>query len=144
MKSLKAELIRKLKGLKDEASGEVGITEIYDADQIYHGPYKSNAPDLIIGYNQGYRASWDSVTGKVNSVVFEDNTKAWSGDHCIDPKHVPGVFFSTLRIRAKAPSIMDIAPTVLKLFGLPVPTHMNGLPLVEAVEHKTPKKGKKE
>jgi hypothetical protein len=25
--------------------------------------------------------------------VFEDNVKAWSGDHCIDPRLVPGVFF---------------------------------------------------
>jgi bisphosphoglycerate-independent phosphoglycerate mutase (AlkP superfamily) len=66
----------------------------------------------------------------VDSTVFEDNTKAWSGDHCIDPKHVPGVFFFSHKIAAKAPSIMDIAPTVLTLFGLPVPNYMDGRSLI--------------
>jgi predicted AlkP superfamily phosphohydrolase/phosphomutase len=129
-RALKAELKRKLDGLRDEAAGDIAITEAHDRDRVYSGPYAGNAPDLIIGYNQGFRASWDSVTGKVDSTVFEDNTKAWSGDHCIDPRHVPGVFFFSHKIEAKAPSIMDVAPTVLTLFGLPVPEHMEGRPLV--------------
>jgi len=129
-RALKVELIRKLNGLRDEAAGDVAITEAYDRDKVYSGPYAGNAPDLIIGYNQGFRASWDSVTGKVDSTVFEDNIKAWSGDHCIDPRHVPGVFFFSRKIEAKTPSIMDVAPTVLTLFGLPIPGHMDGRPLV--------------
>jgi predicted AlkP superfamily phosphohydrolase/phosphomutase len=129
--ALKAELIRKLSGLRDGATGETAITEVYDRDKIYFGPYRENAPDLIIGYNQGFRASWDSVTGKVNDVVFDDNIKAWSGDHCIDPRHVPGVFFFNRKINTKSPAIIDIAPTVLALFELPVPAHMDGRPLVE-------------
>jgi predicted AlkP superfamily phosphohydrolase/phosphomutase len=131
-RALKAELIRKLNGLRDEAAGDIAITEAYDRDKVYSGPYAGNAPDLIIGYNQGFRASWDSVTGKVDSTVFENNTKAWSGDHCIDPRHVPGVFFFSRKIEAKTPSIMDVAPTVLTLFGLPIPGHMDGRPLVSS------------
>jgi predicted AlkP superfamily phosphohydrolase/phosphomutase len=130
--ALKAELVRRLTGLRDDAADATAITEVHDRDKIYAGPYRENAPDLIIGYNQGYRASWDSVTGKVNSAVFEDNTKAWSGDHCIDPRHVPGVFFFSRKINSETPSIMDIAPTVLTLFGLPVPAHMDGRTLVDA------------
>ncbi|MBE0712624.1 MAG: nucleotide pyrophosphatase, partial [Candidatus Aminicenantes bacterium] len=90
-----------------------------------------NAPDLIVGYNEGYRASWDGVTGIVNAVVIDDNTKAWSGDHCIDPALVPGVLFSNLKIKTASPSIMDIAPTVLELFGLTPPAHMDGRGLVD-------------
>ena len=30
--------------------------------------------------------------------MFEDNTKAWSGDHCVDPLLVPGVLFSNRKI----------------------------------------------
>ena len=30
------------------------------------GPYLENAPDLIIGYNAGYRTSWDCATGVVS------------------------------------------------------------------------------
>jgi predicted AlkP superfamily phosphohydrolase/phosphomutase len=145
-RALKEDLRLKLTGLRDEAAADIAITEVYDRDKIYSGPYAGNAPDLIVGYNQGFRASWDSVTGKVDSTVFEDNTKAWSGDHCIDPKHVPGVFFFSHKIAAKAPSIMDIAPTVLTLFGLPVPSYMDGRPLItpgEPSDHLSKKKDKK-
>jgi bisphosphoglycerate-independent phosphoglycerate mutase (AlkP superfamily) len=86
------------------------------------------------------------VTGKVDGSVFTDNTKAWSGDHCIDPRHVPGVFFFSRKIAAKSPSIMDVAPTVLTLFGLPVPAHMDGRALVSpggAAEAPPKEKGKK-
>lgn len=142
-KALKADLVRQLTGLRDDIAGEVAITEAYDRDKIYKGPYKENAPDLVIGYNQGYRASWDSVTGIVNATIFEDNTKAWSGDHCIDPRHVPGVFFCSQKTSTKTPSIMDIAPTVLTIFGLPVPAHMDGRSLVDASPLSPPEKGKK-
>jgi len=145
-RKLKEELRRKLSGLKDEAAGETAITEVYDSEKVYSGPYIGNAPDLIIGYNQGFRASWDSVTGKVDSTVFEDNTKAWSGDHCIDPRHVPGVFFFNRKIEVKSPSIMDVAPTVLTLFGVPVPAYMDGRPLLssgQAKDSRDQKKGEK-
>jgi predicted AlkP superfamily phosphohydrolase/phosphomutase len=129
--ALKAELIGKLTALRDEANGPVAVTNVYDRDAIYSGPYKENAPDLIVGYNEGYRASWDGVTGIVNAVVIDDNTKAWSGDHCIDPALVPGVLFSNLKVKTASPSIMDIAPTVLELFGLTPPAHMDGRGLVD-------------
>ncbi len=140
--TLKAELIHKLRGLRDEQTGEVAIANLYDRDAIYSGPYKENAPDLIVGYNQGYRASWDGVTGKVTSRVFEDNIKPWSGDHCIDPPLVPGVLFSNAKIKTQTPSIMDIAPTILSLFGLPVPSHMDGQPLFKETPFSSTAKGK--
>ncbi|MEN6310299.1 MAG: alkaline phosphatase family protein, partial [Acidobacteriota bacterium] len=133
-KALRAELARKIAGLNDPAAGAVAVTNVYDKDAVYAGPYKDNAPDLIIGYNEGYRASWDGVTGIVNGIVFEDNAKAWSGDHCIDPALVPGVLFSNLKIKSRGPSIMDIAPTALELFGLKPPAHMDGRSLVDAAD----------
>jgi predicted AlkP superfamily phosphohydrolase/phosphomutase len=139
---LKAELIRKLTGLKDPgAGGQVAVTRVYDKDAIYSGPYKDNAPDLLIGYNEGFRASWDGVTGIVNGTLFEDNTKAWSGDHCIDPALVPGVFFSNLKIRTATPSIMDIAPTALALFGIEAPAHMDGRNLTDTADPFAPSQG---
>jgi predicted AlkP superfamily phosphohydrolase/phosphomutase len=132
--TLKEELRTKLNGLIDPASGRVGITGVFDCDAIYAGPYVDNAPDLIIGYGEGFRASWDSVMGKVTCQIFEDNLKAWSGDHCIDPRLVPGVLFSNRKIVEEKPGIVDIAPTILKLFGLPLPGHFDGKPLTVAVE----------
>jgi hypothetical protein len=126
--TLKDELRRKLDGLTDPASGRVGITGVFDCDAVYAGPYVDNAPDLIIGYGDGFRASWDSVMGKVTSQIFENNLKAWSGDHCIDPRLVPGVLFCNRKISDEKPAIVDVAPTVLKLFGLPLPRHLDGIP----------------
>lgn len=124
--SLKAELRRKLDGLTDPSSGRVGITGVFDCDTVYAGPYVDNAPDLIIGYGEGFRASWDSVTGRVTTQIFEDNLKAWSGDHCVDPRLVPGVLFCNRKISDEKLAIVDVAPTILKLFGLERPSHLDG------------------
>ncbi len=140
--ALKTELAGKLAALKDGPGGPAAITHVYDRDAVYAGPYKDNAPDLIIGYNEGYRASWDGVTGIVDDVVIEDNTKAWSGDHCIDPALVPGVLFSNLKIKRTGPSIMDVAPTVLELFGIAPPAHMDGRGLVDVATLSGAKQGK--
>jgi predicted AlkP superfamily phosphohydrolase/phosphomutase len=127
--ALKDELIRRLSGLRDEERSYVGIREVFDTAKLYHGPYLREAPDLLLGFNEGYRTSWDCATGMASGPVFEDNTKAWSGDHIVDPRIVPGIFFCSEPIDTKDPGIVDIAPTVLQLFGLPTPPHMDGQPL---------------
>lgn len=125
--ALKAELIAKLSGLKDEET--VAIRQVYEASAIYRGPYIDAAPDMIVGYARGYRTSWDAALGKVTARVFEDNLKAWSGDHCVDPTLVPGVLFSNMKVDAEDPGIEDMAPTALSLFGIEVPLWMEGKPL---------------
>ena len=127
--ALKREIIGKLNGLLDSETGQIGIREAFDTSALYSGPYLENAPDLLIGYNAGYRTSWDCATGVVAAPVFEDNVKAWSGDHCIDPRLVPGVFFCNRSIESDDPALIDIAPTALKLFGIEPPAHMDGRPL---------------
>ena len=128
-KALKAEIMAKLRGLHDAEGGDIGVREAFDTTVLYAGPYLENAPDLIIGYNAGYRTSWDCATGMVSGPVFENNTKAWSGDHCIDPRLVPGVIFCNRKLHANGDlSIVDIAPTALRLFGIEPPPHMDGRP----------------
>jgi predicted AlkP superfamily phosphohydrolase/phosphomutase len=124
--TVKQELKAKLTGLADPANGAVGITGVFITGNVYDGPYTENAPDLLVGYGAGYRASWDSVLGKVTSKIFEDNVKAWSGDHCIDPRLVPGVLFSSHKFAEEKPAIVDVAPTILRLFGLEPPKHFDG------------------
>ena len=68
------------------------------------------------------RVLWDKSCHR----SFFDNTKSWSGDHCVDPRLVPGVIYSTHPVISKDPGIMDLAPTILTLFGVEVPGHMNG------------------
>lgn len=127
---LKQELIAQLTNLRDDDTGEIGIRAIYDSSAIYKGPYIGAAPDLIVGYASGYRTSWGAAVGRVTSQVFEDNRKAWSGDHCVDPVLVPGVLFSNRKLNANDPGIEDMAPTALDLFGIERPSWMEGESLV--------------
>jgi predicted AlkP superfamily phosphohydrolase/phosphomutase len=127
--ALKKEIAEKLKGLRDGERGRVAVRDVYDLGEIYAGPYLDSGPELVVGYDAGYRASWDSATGGTAGHVFEDNVKAWSGDHCVAADLVPGVFFTNARVTTDKPSIVDIAPTVLELFGVAPPPYMEGRPL---------------
>ncbi len=127
--ALLEELRARLAGLRDEHTGETAILDVYPAKEIYRGPYMSAAPDLVIGYAAGYRASWEAAVGKTTAEVFADNNRPWSGDHCVEPSLVPGVLFSNLPISASEPGIEDMAPTALDLFGIRVPAWMEGKPV---------------
>ncbi len=137
--ALKQEIIAKLSGLRDEEKGEVGIRELFDTSKLYKGPYLKNAQDFLVGYNAGYRVSWDCATGVVAGPVFEDNVKAWSGDHGVDPRLVPGVFFCNRKIDVDDPALMDIAPTALTLFDIDPPRHMDGKPLFDLATFEAPR-----
>lgn len=129
-RAVKQAIIDGLLALRDEASGAQPVRRVFDAAAHYRGPYAENGPDLIVGFAEGYRVSWDAVTGKFGAAVIEPNPKAWSGDHCVDPELVPGVLFCNRRVATKTPGIVDIAPTVLAAFGVPVPAYMDGKPFL--------------
>jgi len=119
------ELITKLEAVTD-TNGEKVIRKVHRTDKEYAGPAMTLAPDLIIGYRRGYRASWDTCLGDMSDDILSDNDSAWSADHCSDPLEVPGVIFSNRPIAATAPSLVDLAPTILTEFGLEVPSTMEG------------------
>lgn len=128
---LKEEIARKLEAIIDPQDNSKAILKMYDTSQTYSGLYAEEAPDLIVGYAPGYRVSWESVTGLVEEEVFSDNIKAWSGDHHIDPKEIPGIFFSNRKLHKERPHIIDMAPTILDLFGVKPPRHMEGAPVLQ-------------
>ena len=123
---LRVEIARKLTGLRDPERDETAVNCAYPKGSVYSGPYTRSAPDVVVGYSPGYRCSWGVALGKVAGPLFEDNTKAWSGDHCVDPPLVPGVVFCNRGFEADDPGIEDMAPTALRLFGLEPPPHMDG------------------
>jgi predicted AlkP superfamily phosphohydrolase/phosphomutase len=135
-RALKRELIERLRNLKDDApagpktDGRSAVADVYDAVEVYRGPYAADGPDLIVGFSVGYRASWKCATGVIDSEVFEDNERSWSGDHCMNPPDVPGVFFCSRPVEADPVDIMDIGPTLLDLFGVSVPAYCDGKPLL--------------
>ena len=124
--ALKKELAQKFTGLEDPERGTTAIREAWAKESIYRGPYLDAAPDVVIGYSSGYRSAWDAALGKVGGPVFADNSKAWSGDHCMDPALVPGVVFCNRSFEAEDPGIEDLAPTTLSLFGIERPGYMDG------------------
>ncbi len=124
------ELCARLSGLVDAQTGRVAIREAVGARSVYRGPYVDAAPDVVVGYERGYRVSWDSAVGRCGGAVFQDNRRAWSGDHCVHPALVPGVLFSNRRLDADGAAIVDLAPTALDLLGLPTPPYMEGRSLV--------------
>ena len=127
--SLQNEIKHKLEGLLDKTNGLKPIRRVIISQEALKGPYTVEAPDLIIGYEEGFRASWNSAIGKITDKVIEDNTRSWSGDHCLDPNLVPGVFFSNWMLEDKSPSIEDIGPTILNVFGLDPDKFHDGRPL---------------
>ncbi len=130
-KAVKRQIAANLQGLVDTETGDIAINEAFDTDTLYRGPYKGNAPDLLMGYNHGYRISWDCASGVVAGEVFEDNVKAWSGDHIVDPRLVPGILLCNHEVSSADPHIVDLAPTVLTLFGIRPAAHMDGRPLLD-------------
>jgi predicted AlkP superfamily phosphohydrolase/phosphomutase len=123
---LREEIAGRLNALVDPENGASAVKRVYIANTFYRGPYKDNAPDLIVGYQRGYRVSWEAAIGKTTDSVFRPNIKAWSGDHCVDPSLVPGILFCNHSIESENPRLIDIAPTVLSMFGVPVPDYMDG------------------
>jgi predicted AlkP superfamily phosphohydrolase/phosphomutase len=129
--ALLADLIERLEAYTD-AEGQSVIRGVYRSDRIYQGNATALAPDLIIGYRRGYRASWATISGELSDEIMLDNDLAWSADHCADALEVPGVLFSSRPIRGKSPSLVDLAPSVLAEFGLSVPRQMVGKDLFSA------------
>lgn len=127
------EISEKLLAVRDPANGKPVIMQVDRSDRVYSGPYASNAPDLIVGYHRGYRASWATTLGNITSEVLTDNDSAWSADHCIAADEVPGVIFSNRSIRRENPSLIDLAPTILEQFGVQVPETMTGGSLFKSV-----------
>jgi len=126
---LRAEIAEKLTGLSDPLrGGQRVVKKVYNALATYAGPYKQDAPDLLVGFHIGYRASWETAVGQVTDAVFHDNVKAWSGDHCVDQSLVPGILFCNRSVEDATPRLLDIGPTIMSLFGVDVPAHMDGRP----------------
>jgi predicted AlkP superfamily phosphohydrolase/phosphomutase len=102
------------------------IRNVYRASQVYAGDATALAPDLIVGYHRGFRASWATCLGDLEVDTISPNKEAWSADHCADALEVPGVMWCSKPIRGQNPSLVDLAPSILAEYGLPTPPTMTG------------------
>ena len=124
---IKADITQRLMALVDPVTGRRPVHAIHDAAKVYKGPYARSGPDLVVGFAEGYRFSWKAAIGEMEKEVFTFNTRSWGGDHCVDRSLVPGIFICNRKLDLSAGvGLVDMAPTVLDLFGVPVPAHMDG------------------
>jgi predicted AlkP superfamily phosphohydrolase/phosphomutase len=126
-----AEIRKRLLALRDGDGSRV-VREVYLGKDLYSGPaVERYAPDMVVGFEKGYRVSWQSTLGGGGAEVIEDNAFPWSGDHCsVDPSLVPGILLSTERLRTEKASVIDVAPTILDLLGVPAPPDWDGRSLI--------------
>ncbi len=130
-KALQDEIAGKLVTLVDPDTKEKVFRAIYHRDDIYKGDYIREAPDLQVGFNDGYRVGWQDTLGTIRRAVVENNNKKWSGDHCATATEISGgVFFSNRKIATEEPHIMDLAPTILKQLGVALPADRDGKPVM--------------
>jgi len=106
---IKLQIIDGLRQLQDPQGGLTVVRNVFDGAILYPGNAYGDAPDLVIGYAPGFRASWQTTLGAVPASLIDDNDRKWSGDHCITPEAVPGVLFTSFKTDATLNSIRDIA-----------------------------------
>ena len=121
--SLLDELSQNLLALRDPADGRPVVKKVYRP-----GPRADPglAPDLIIGYARGYRASGATAIGQLSSAVLQDNFSPWSGDHCMAAEEVPGVLLSNKPLKPIPHHLRDIPVSILAHYGLARPAAMSG------------------
>jgi predicted AlkP superfamily phosphohydrolase/phosphomutase len=128
---LKAEIVRELSGLVDPLLDRLAVVSVSPREQLYHGPYVEEAPDLIVNCAPGYRISWSSSRGVVSAgSLVEDNTRKWSGDHIIEPALVPGILLMNRPFRGETARLVDMAPTILAALGAPAGLAIEGKSLL--------------
>ncbi len=89
--------------------GEPVVTKVYRRDEVFAGSLSEYAPDLLVGFAPGYRASSQTGLGRWEPEAIEPNRDHWSGDHCFHAAAVPGVLFSNQHLGELAsPSYRDI------------------------------------
>lgn len=119
-------IAERLTGLEDAERQRRAVRRVVASEEVYHGPHAGDAPDLIVQFDTGYRASWQTALGGIPAGTFEDNTRRWAGDHIIDPELVPGVLLINRPYRTERPAMIDLAPTILGALGVPPEPTMCG------------------
>ena len=125
------EIASRLEQVRDPLTGERVVLRAYRTSDCYTGPCGAAAPDIIVGYNRGYRASWQTALGKFPREVYQTNDSKWSGDHLMASDVLPGILLMNRPLRdASGASLCDLTATLLAIFDIPTPAEMQGRALL--------------
>lgn len=122
--SVRESLIAALKGLRDPGNGRPVFEHVYRKGEAWPGASADDLPDIILDVGAGPYILTDRLGA---SRIFQDLVPGdWVGRH-----RPEGVFLALgtgIRSGQTLPvhDLIDIAPTVLHLMGLPVPPDMDG------------------
>ncbi len=120
------QIIERLETLRDPKNGNRVVFQVARTDQVYHGSQAHLAPDMVVGWERGYRSSWETALGEVPPTLIADNDDEWRADHCIAAALVPGVFLSNRKSKISNPWLADVTVTVLHQFGISPGRGMGG------------------
>lgn len=124
------EVVDKLKKLKCPLTGKLIVKEIYMSKDVYHGPYEKKAPEMLLKLNDGIKMKYEVTTKKIVSYAEKN-----SGCHTSEGIFICyGEGIKKLENSSGTYNILDVTPTVLHMFGIPVDREMDGNVLTEIFE----------
>lgn len=127
---LRAEIVEQLLEMKDPDTREPMVDRVHLKEEIFSGKHVDDAPDITIDWRDMEYWAFDILAG--GRKIVTPNLRTRSGGHRMN-----GIFLAHGPDMARGraldnPNIVDVAPTLLHLLGLPVPSHMDGHVLTEA------------
>lgn len=126
-RELTVELMAKLGAWRDAATGTPVIRRVLESRRLYWGQALGRAGDLVVCYEPGYRTDWVSSLGGLGTPALADNDTHWRADHCgVDPELIPGILILPRAINTPNPCLRDLAPSILRHFGVTVDAPMDG------------------
>jgi predicted AlkP superfamily phosphohydrolase/phosphomutase len=126
--------------LRDPGNGKPLVSHVYRSRDEYQGPYAASAPDLIPSWWEDGFLQEQSVPGGPQGKVVERSQSPiqggveFSGSHRLDGVFAVAGGPARRGLEFSGARIVDVAPTVLYLMGLPIPGDMDGRPLLEALD----------
>lgn len=126
--AVRTRLIKALLNLRDPESGQSLVEKAQRGEEIFSGPYMAYAPDVVFLRNvETVRAITGFASDRViRSSIRADGTSPEYGYHTRNGILVaagPGIRAGA---QLEESNIHDIAPTILHLIGLPIPSSMDG------------------
>lgn len=122
-------IIELLREFKDPESGEKIVKQIYLKEKGFFGPYLDRLPDLMIEFKDKYTARLSLSTDKeiFKKVIYPHDL---TGSH--DLKGIVVFYGRNIKsgINFNA-DIIDIAPTILSVLGIEIPSYMDGRAIQE-------------